>query len=90
MSHTIKEKKELLTRIRKIKGQAEGIEKALNEEKECSALLQQIAAIRGAVNGLMHTVLEDYIKEHLSADAPADQRNADMEELIKVLRSYLK
>lgn len=65
MAHTIKGKKELLTRIRRIKGQAEALEKALDAETSCIAILQQIAAIRGAVNGLMVEVLEDHIRDHL-------------------------
>ena len=53
MSHTIRDKKALLTRVRRIAGQAAALEKALEQESECAAILQQIAAIRGAVNGLM-------------------------------------
>ncbi|MDP2849495.1 MAG: metal/formaldehyde-sensitive transcriptional repressor [Sulfuricurvum sp.] len=90
MAHTIHGKKALLTRVRRIKGQAEALEKALDNENECSAVLQQIAAIRGAVNGLMNEVLEGYIREHLSADAPVEQREEDLEKLVGVLRSYLK
>ncbi|WP_295052520.1 metal/formaldehyde-sensitive transcriptional repressor [Sulfuricurvum sp.] len=90
MAHTIHAKKQLLTRVRRIKGQAEALEKALNDEKECSAVLQQIAAIRGAVNGLMNEVLEGYIREHLGANVPAQQRDEDLEKLVGVLRSYLK
>jgi len=90
MAHTIHGKKALLTRVRRIKGQAEALEKALDSENECSAILQQIAAIRGAVNGLMNEVLEGYIREHLSVDAPSQQREEDLEKLVGVLRSYLK
>ncbi len=90
MAHTIHGKKALLTRVRRIKGQAEALEKALDNENECSAVLQQIAAIRGAVNGLMNEVLEGYIREHLRADAPIEQREEDLEKLVGVLRSYLK
>ncbi len=68
MAHTARDKKPMLTRIRRIKGQAEALEKAVEEETECSAVLQQIAAIRGAVNGLMTEVLEGHIREHLGAD----------------------
>lgn len=57
----------MLTRVRRIKGQAEGLERALNAETECLAILQQIAAIRGAVNGLMAEVLEGHIRTHLGA-----------------------
>jgi len=90
MAHTIHSKKQLLTRVRRIKGQAEALERALDDEKECSAVLQQIAAIRGAINGLMSEVMEGYIREHLSPDVPEQQRNEDLEKLVSVLRSYLK
>ncbi|GAB2907502.1 metal/formaldehyde-sensitive transcriptional repressor [Paralcaligenes sp. KSB-10] len=91
MSHTLRDKKRLLTRIRRIKGQAEALEKVIAEEAECSAVLQQIAAIRGAVNGLMTEVLEGHIREHLGADkVPPRQRQADVEQVVRTLRSYLK
>ena len=56
MSHTVHDQKALLTRVRRIAGQAAALEQALEQGSECSAVLQQIAAIRGAVNGLMAQV----------------------------------
>jgi len=80
-----------MTRVRRIQGQAIALEKALEQESECAAVLQQIAAIRGAVNGLMAEVLEGHIREHLGAnDASLKQRGEDLEQVISVLRSYLK
>lgn len=91
MPHTIKMKKQLLSRVRRIKGQSEALEKALEKETECTAILQQIAAIRGAVNGLMAEVLEGHIREHLGNDAiSASQRSEDLEQVVSVLKSYLK
>ncbi len=91
MPHTIKDKKQLLTRVRRLQGQAAALEKALEKGEECVAILQQIAAIRGAANGLMAQVLEGHIREHLGADdVPAEQRAADIEEVVTVLRSYLR
>ncbi|RQM63428.1 metal/formaldehyde-sensitive transcriptional repressor, partial [Aeromonas hydrophila] len=62
MSHTIHGKKKLLARVRRIKGQAGALESALEQESDCAAILQQIAAIRGAVNGLMLEVLEGHMR----------------------------
>lgn len=91
MSHTIKEQKKLLARVRRIKGQAEALERALENGSECSAILQQIAAVRGAVNGLMAQVLEGHVREHLAAeDATPQQREQDIDQLMTVLRSYMK
>ncbi|AXT46470.1 MULTISPECIES: metal/formaldehyde-sensitive transcriptional repressor [Chromobacterium] len=91
MPHTVKDKKKLLTRVRRIKGQAEALERALEQEVDCSAILQQIAAVRGAVNGLMMEVIEGHLREHLGPEAvdPA-QRGKDLEQVTSVLRSYLK
>ena len=91
MPHTIKNKKQLLTRVRRIKGQAEALERALESEADCSAVLQQVAAIRGAVNGLMLEVLEGHLRDHLGTDViPPEQRREDLEQVVAVLRSYLK
>ena len=90
MSHTSGNRK-LLARVRRIKGQAEALEKMLDGTSDCGAVLQQIAAIRGAANGLMGEVLESHIREHLGAHVVSEEeRQADLEQVITVLRSYLK
>jgi DNA-binding FrmR family transcriptional regulator len=91
MAHTIQGKAKLLTRVRRIRGQSDALEKALEAEADCAAILQQIAAIRGAVNGLMSEVLEHHLRDHLGPQAiDAVQRGRDLEEVVSVLRSYLK
>jgi DNA-binding FrmR family transcriptional regulator len=91
MAHTIKEKSALLARVRRIQGQCLALERALEQDSECAAVLQQIAAIRGAVNGLMMQVLEGHLREHLVAeDRTPEERREDLEQLVAVLRSYLK
>jgi len=91
MPHTVKGKKQLLVRVRRIKGQTEALEKSLDQGSECSAVLQQIAAIRGAVNGLMLEVLEGHLRDHLGTHIiPEEQRKEDLEQVVSVLRSYLK
>lgn len=91
MAHTTEGKKPLLTRVRRIKGQADALERALEQDTDCNAILQQIAAIRGAVNGLMAQVLEGHLREHLGVhDIAPKQRTEDLEQVISVLRSYLK
>lgn len=91
MSHTIAGKKKLLSRVRRIKGQSLALETALEGEPDCMAVLQQVAAIKGAVNGLMKEVLEGHIREHLGAeDITTEQRQVEIEQVITVLKSYLK
>ena len=91
MSHITENKTKLLTRVRKIKGQAIALENALEAEPDCTKIMQQIAAIKGAVNGLMKGVLEDHLREHLGDDdLTPQQRQEELEKVISVLKSYLK
>lgn len=91
MSHTVAGQKKLLNRVRRIKGQSIALETALEGEPDCLKILQQIAAIKGAVNGLMKEVLEGHLREHLGAgDITQKQRQEEVEQVILVLKSYLK
>jgi FrmR/RcnR family transcriptional regulator, repressor of rcnA expression len=91
MSHTTREKVKLLNRVRRIRGQMEAVERALEDEKGCADVLQLIASVRGAINGLMAEVVEDHIRLHVADHALAqDQRHEGAAELIDVVRAYLK
>lgn len=92
MSHTIREKSKLLGRVRRIRGQVEALERALDAEKGCAEVLHQIAAVRGAINGLMVEVIDDHIQMHVASseiDSETERRQG-ADELIDVLRAYLK
>lgn len=92
MSHTKKDKENLLARTRRIRGQIEAIERALEEDEECASVLQQIAACRGAINGLMGELMEGEVRDHVLSPSskPGSDRARAAEQLIQVLRTYLK
>jgi DNA-binding FrmR family transcriptional regulator len=90
MAHTIANKKKLILRVKKIKGQLNSIEKALEEEKDCFKVLQQISASRGAIQSLMSEVLDGHIKEHLGNHVSEEQREQEIENLASLLKTYLK
>jgi DNA-binding FrmR family transcriptional regulator len=92
MSHTIREKTRLLNRVRRIRGQVEAVERALDQEIGCADVLQRITGARGAIDGLMGEVIEDHIRMHLIDPAlqPDSEARHATEELIDVVRSYLK
>lgn len=92
MAHTVREKTKLLARVRRIRGQIEAIERALEGGKGCTEVLQQIAGARGAINGLMAEVIEDHIHMHVANPAIETdaERTKGAEELIDVVRAYLK
>jgi DNA-binding FrmR family transcriptional regulator len=90
MAHTIRDKAKLLARVRRIKGQCEAIERALEGNDECSKTLQLIASARGAMNGLMAEVLEQRLVSHVLNGATPSARDAAASELVDVVRAYLK
>lgn len=91
MSHTTREKAKLLARVRRIRGQVEAIERALESEAGCTEVLHLLAASRGAMNGLMAEVLEDHVREHVAAgDLTEAARTEGADELLDVIRAYLK
>jgi DNA-binding FrmR family transcriptional regulator len=92
MAHTIKEKKKLLARVSRLRGQVEAIERALSEEAECERIMHMIAGVRGGVAGLMAEVVEDHIRTHLvDPDKNPGALNADAaDQLIEVIHTYLK
>jgi DNA-binding FrmR family transcriptional regulator len=92
MSHTIGEKKKLLSRVRRIRGQVDAIKRALDSEAGCEEVMHLIAGMRGATAGLMAEVVEDHVRTHL-VDATKHPRALNLdaaEKLLDVVRTYLK
>ena len=91
MAHIKNNQQALLTRVKKIRGQLNAVEKSLTKDTECLAILQQVTAIKGAVNGLMTTILDDHIRAHLgNPELNETQRNEEIDALSKLLKSYLR
>ncbi|WP_341210880.1 metal/formaldehyde-sensitive transcriptional repressor [Sphingomonas paucimobilis] len=91
MAHIEREKTKLLNRLKRIKGQIEGIERAIGSDKECARVLQQATGCRGALDGFIAEVIEDHIREHvLDPSLPkTDPRAQAAEELVDIVHSYL-
>ncbi len=90
MSHTIKEKTKLTSRVNRIKGQLEAFGKAVEAEKDEYEIMQLLASCRGAINGLMAEVVEGHIREHI-VEAENKKLAAEAgEELIDIMRSFIK
>jgi DNA-binding FrmR family transcriptional regulator len=91
MSHTERERAKLLNRMKRIRGQMDSIERTLGMDgHDCADVLMLLAAVRGGVNGLMAEVLEDHIRLHLLQDGHAPMTPDLGEELIDLVRAYLK
>ena len=85
-----KERVKLLNRVKRIRGQMDAVERTLAENRDCSDVLMLLAAVRGGINGLMGEVLEDHIRLHLLKDGHAPLTPDLGEDLIDLVRAYLK
>ncbi len=91
MPHSPAAKKRALLRVRRIRGQLDALERALADGADCAAVLQQLAAARGALNGLMAEVFESHLRESLAAPvARPGQRRRDLDAAVALVRRYLK
>jgi DNA-binding FrmR family transcriptional regulator len=92
MNHVAKEKAKLLNRLKRIRGQIEAMERAVDADNECATILQQATACRGALDGFIAEVIEDHIREHM-VDPQAGRESPQAlasEELIEIVHQYLK
>ena len=66
MSHIHEHKDDLLKRVRRIAGQVQAVERALESDADCAKTLHLVAAIRGAVNGLLEQFIDAHAREHVA------------------------
>jgi len=92
MPHVVHEKQKLLNRVRRLRGQVDAIERALESDDSCTQIMRLLTAARGAMNGMMAEVVEDHIQMHMMAAnrKPARDEIEAADELVDVLRSYIR
>ncbi len=75
-------KEEIIPRIRRIKGQIQGIERMINERRYCVEIINQITAVRRALERLSLVIMESHIETHV---VEAIQSGEKSDEIIKEL-----
>jgi DNA-binding FrmR family transcriptional regulator len=91
MGHTKSGKDDLLKRVKRIAGQVQAIERALEGDADCAKTLHLVAATRGAMNGLLDEIIDDHAREHVAKAGLSDaERQQGVEELLEAIRRYSK
>lgn len=90
MSH-LQNSSALTARVRRIVGQLASVERDLTQGADCADILQQVAAVRGAVNGLMDEILAAHLRDHVAApDLDQAARARGAAEIMSAIRRYAK
>lgn len=85
-----KSKQDILKRLRRIEGQVKGIQKMIEEDKNCSDILTQIAAIRSAINHAGSLILEKHSMSCIEKAVSAEDQKQAVDELARTMRSFMK
>lgn len=83
-------KEDILKRLRRIEGQVKGIQKMVEEEKYCTDILTQVAAVRAAINGVGRLILEKHSMTCIENAATQEDREKAISELSKTMKSFMK
>ncbi len=90
MGHTIKDKKRILARVNRLKGQLEALATAVEADQDCYKIMQLLASCRGALHGLMGDIINNHIREHIVEAANKTDASKAGDELIEIMESFWK
>jgi DNA-binding FrmR family transcriptional regulator len=92
VAHLVEHKKKLLNRVRRLRGQIDALERALESDDGCNEVMALLSAARGAINGVMTEVVADHILMHvMSSDKKGARPDKEsLDQLLDVLRTYIR
>ncbi len=91
MSHINDHRDALLARVKRIAGQVNAVERKLETDADCAEVLHLVAAVRGAVNGLLDEIIVEHLEAHVADDRlSAEERRKGADDLMTVIRRYTK
>lgn len=80
----------VILRLRRIEGQVKGIQKMVEEGKQCGEILIQIAAVRSAINSVGGLILENYMKNCLKNYLDGSLGEEALDDLVNIMVKYTK
>jgi DNA-binding FrmR family transcriptional regulator len=84
------DKSDLLSRLNKIEGQVRGIRKMVEEDRYCPDVLQQIAALKSAADGVALLLLEDHLKGCTAEAIRAGDGEGHVREVMDIMRRFVR
>ena len=85
-------KQDLLKRLARIRGQIEGIQRMVEEERYCPEILQQAAAVHSALRGAEKLLLTNHLERCATHAIEGGGESAAQvrEEIIDLLHRYVR
>jgi len=87
---SLEAKENISKRLRRIEGQVRGIQKMIDEDKNCVDTLTQVAAVRAAINKVGSIILEKHSLKCIENVVSSDDREKALNELTKTMQSFMR
>jgi CsoR family transcriptional regulator, copper-sensing transcriptional repressor len=84
MTKAEKARQKLIARLKKIEGQVRGLQRMIEEEAECEAMVTQLTAVRAALDKVGFIVLSHRMEECLMQNKDGKNREDTLEEAMKL------
>jgi DNA-binding FrmR family transcriptional regulator len=86
----IEQKDNLMARLKRVEGQVKGIMRMIEDGRYCPDILQQIAAMSGAMDEVALILLQSHIKGCVTDAIQTQQGEESIEELMSIIRKVVK
>lgn len=83
------QKRALVVRLRRIKGQLEAIEKMVESDADCSDILMQVVSSRRALKSFSEELLESHLHACIEGTATEPAGRENVRSLLTVLERYV-
>ena len=81
--------KNLLNRINRIEGQVRGLRRMVEENRDCFAVMKQIAAAAGAMKSLGSMILEDHLRGCVTEAIRSDRQSEELiDEVVEIFGKF--
>lgn len=87
---TYESKEDILKRLRRIEGQVKGIQKMIEEDKNCVDILTQVAAVRAAINKAGSLILEKHSMTCIENAASSEDKKQALSDLARTMQSFMR
>ena len=88
-THTHENTKAVLNRLSRAIGHLQSVKRMVEEGRDCSDVLIQIAAVRSAIDNTGKVILQDHIK-HCIVEAAQEGDQQAIDDLCKAIDKYMK
>lgn len=87
--HSHENTKAVLNRLSRAIGHLQSVKRMIEDGRDCSEVLVQIAAVRSAIDNTGKLILQDHLK-HCIVEAAAEEDHQAIEDLCKAIEKYMK